>query len=84
MSTHNLCFEQKYEKYQSFSSENFPFLEVKFSIYLNRHVFVMFFMFRASISNDSLLLLTLLVNWPHKKFHGLRFSVGETRLHATH
>ena len=42
MSTHNLCFEQKYEKYQSFLSENFQFLEVKFSIYLNRHVFVMF------------------------------------------
>ena len=40
-STHNLCFEQKYEKYQSFSSENFPFLEVKFSIYLNRRIFVM-------------------------------------------
>ena len=41
-STHNLCFEQIYEKYQSFLSENFPFLEVKFSIYLNRRVFVMF------------------------------------------
>ena len=40
MSTHNLCFEQKYEKYQSFLSENFQFLEVKFSIYLNRRVFV--------------------------------------------
>ena len=40
-STNNLCFEQKYEKYQSFLSENFPFLEVKFSIYLNRRVFVM-------------------------------------------
>ena len=23
MSTHNLCFEQKYEKYQRFLSENF-------------------------------------------------------------
>ena len=34
-------FEQKYEKYQSFSSKNFQFLEVKFSIYLNRRVFVM-------------------------------------------
>ena len=36
-------FEQKYEKYQSFPSENvlFFFLEVKFTIYLNRHVFVM-------------------------------------------
>ena len=41
MSTHNLCFEQKYEKYQSFLSENFQFLEMKFSIYLNRRVFVM-------------------------------------------
>ena len=40
-STHNLCFQQKYEKYQSFLSENFQFLEVKFSIYLKRHVFVM-------------------------------------------
>ena len=40
-STHNLCFEQKYEKYQSFLSENFQFLQVKFSIYLNRRVFVM-------------------------------------------
>ena len=40
-STFNLFFGQKYEKYQSFLSENFQFLEVKFSIYLNRHVFVM-------------------------------------------
>ena len=35
-STHNLCFEQKYEKYFIFQ-----FLEVKVSIYLNRRVFVM-------------------------------------------
>ena len=41
MSSHNLCFEQKYEKYQSFLSENFQFLELKFSIYLNWCVFVM-------------------------------------------
>ena len=41
MSTHNLCFEQKYEKLQSFLSVNFQFLEVKFSMYLNRRVFVM-------------------------------------------
>ena len=39
---HNLCFEQKYEKNVSFFlSENFQFLEVKFSIFLNRRVFVM-------------------------------------------
>ena len=41
MSTHNLCFEQKYEKYQKFLSKNFQFLVMKFSIYLNRRVFVM-------------------------------------------
>ena len=41
MSTRNLCVEQKYEKYRSFLSENFQFLEMKFSIYLNRRVFVM-------------------------------------------
>ena len=41
MSTHNLCFEQIYENYLIFLSENFQFLKVKFSIYLNRHVFVM-------------------------------------------
>ena len=40
-STHNLCFEQKFEKISDFLSENFMFLEVKFSIYLNRRVFVM-------------------------------------------
>ena len=39
-STLNLCFEQKYENYQNFSSENF-ILVVKFSIYWNRSVFVM-------------------------------------------
>ena len=42
MSAHNLCFEKKYEKYQRFLSENFKFLEKKFSIYLNRRVFVMY------------------------------------------
>ena len=40
-STHNLCFEQKYEEYQNFLPENFRVLVVKFSVYLNRHVFVM-------------------------------------------
>ena len=39
--SHNLCFEQKYEKYQSFLSENYQFLDVNVSIYLNRRVFVM-------------------------------------------
>ena len=38
--TNNQCFEQKNEKYQIFLSENFQFLEVKFSIYLNSRVFV--------------------------------------------
>ena len=41
MSTHNLCYEQKYENNQRFLSENFQFLKVKFSTYLHRHVFVL-------------------------------------------
>ena len=56
MSTHNLCFVQKCEKYQRlFLFENFQFLEVKFSIYLNRHAFVMifFFYFRESASHSN-------------------------------
>ena len=40
-STDNLCFEQKYEKYQSSLSEIFQLFEVKFSIYFNRRIFVM-------------------------------------------
>ena len=40
-STHNLCFEQKYEKISVFLSENFQFLVVKFSIYMDRRVFIM-------------------------------------------
>ena len=42
-STHNLCFEQKYEKYQIFFIWKFSgfFFVVKFSVYLNRRVFVM-------------------------------------------
>ena len=50
-STHNLCFEQKYEKYQNFLSENFHFSVVKFSVHLNRCVFVMS---RQSVNFDYL------------------------------
>ena len=35
-SYHNVWFEQEYEKYQNYLSENFPVLVVEFSIYLNR------------------------------------------------
>ena len=39
---HNPGFEQKYKKYKrGFLSENFQFLGVEFSIYLDRRVFVM-------------------------------------------
>ena len=41
LTTHNLCFEKKYENYHIFLSEKFPFLAVKFSAYLNRRVCVM-------------------------------------------
>ena len=40
MSTHNLCFEQKFEKYQNFFIRKFHFLVLKFSVYLNRLVLV--------------------------------------------
>ena len=40
-STNNLCFEQKYEQISEVLSVKFQFLVVKFSIYLNRRVFVM-------------------------------------------
>ena len=39
--THNLCSEQKYGECQNFLSEKISFLVVKFSEYLNRHVFVL-------------------------------------------
>ena len=45
MSTHNLCFEQKYEKFQSFYLKPFSFWVVKFSIYLNKRVFIMTLLF---------------------------------------
>ena len=50
MSTHNLCFEQKYEKYQNFLSENFSFLGCKLSIYLNRRVYVMYYVIVCYLS----------------------------------
>ena len=46
-------FEEKYEKYQNFLSENIPFLVVKFSIYLNRRVFVMDDLSRTSKTDCS-------------------------------
>ena len=42
-STHNLCFKQTYEENQNILSENFHFLMIKFSVYLNRNIFVMAF-----------------------------------------
>ena len=48
MSIHNLCFEQTYKKCQNFFSENFHFLVVKFSIHLNRRVFVMNYLFQIA------------------------------------
>ena len=34
MCTHNQCFEQKYEKYYNFSSENFHFYNRELSQYI--------------------------------------------------
>ena len=41
MGSDNLCFKHKNEKYQNSLSEKFHFLVIKFSIYLNRNVFIM-------------------------------------------
>ena len=40
-STHNLCFDQMYEKYPNFYLKIFIFWWLKCSVYLNRQVFVM-------------------------------------------
>ena len=40
-SPHNLCFGQKYEIHLNILSENFHFLVEKFSVHLNRYVFIM-------------------------------------------
>ena len=49
-SPHNLCFEQKYEKYQSFFiSKLSDFGGEIFYIYLNRRVFVMFKVYPQSM-----------------------------------
>ena len=52
MSTHNLCVWEEIQKISEFLSENFQFLVVKFSIYLNRHVFIMYLI---SLINHSLI-----------------------------
>ena len=66
-SNHNLCFEQKYETISEFLPENFHFLVVKFSVYLNRHVFIMIrhltkFYFLVTDSNLSACLIYLGMN----------------------
>ena len=40
---HNLCFEQNFEKISDIFIWKFSFSVVKFSVCLNRHVFVMFY-----------------------------------------
>ena len=50
---HNICLEQKYEKYQGFYLNLFQFLVVKFSIYLNRRVFVMAYFRNLREDNSS-------------------------------
>ena len=56
MGTHNLCFVQKFEKYQSFYLKIFSFLEVNVSVYLNRRVFVILADQRLKIPNPTVCL----------------------------
>ena len=60
-STQNLCFEQEYEKHQNFLSENCPFFGCKISIYLNRHVFVMLWLFKHVILTTFFYSICLLI-----------------------
>ena len=39
MSTHNVCLEQKYEKYQNFLSENFHFFVCKMKFFKSKTYF---------------------------------------------
>ena len=52
-------------KNMSFLSENFQFLEVKFSIYLNRHVFVMRCLLLVKLKH--FMLMPLLYNWCYEQ-----------------
>ena len=67
-SNQNLCFEPKYEKYQSFYSEKNQFFEVKFSIY--KRVFLMFVEPRGTI-------LTILEK-EHKKSISMKIFLNRT------
>ena len=78
-STNNLCFEQKYEKYQNFLSENFHFLGVNFSVF---SVFVMLgnkehLKERKSVTyfietlHNSNLVFRATCAPPHPRYHGL-------------
>ena len=68
-STHNLCFGQKYEKYQNFYLKIFLFLVVNFFIYLNRRVVVMistksFFLILPQIrTNDTVAAMCISPCW---------------------
>ena len=86
--TYNLCFKQECEKYQDFLSENFPFLVVKFSIYLNRRMLVIFGSkdyITGSKTADSVLLnmfvnTTVLSTSLGKTFFAWRFILNENIL----
>ena len=86
--THNLCFEQKSKKYQKFLSENFHFLVVKFSVHLNRHVFVMLYLHESmmlwvyirsahssTLHSGSQIDLHVLIRTKHRISHFLSCSV---------
>ena len=79
-STHNLCLEQKYEKYQIFLSENFQFFVVKFSMYLNRRVFVMIGNERPAKTQTSMCIrVSLGAFWTVKdaKFHRVANEISD-------
>ena len=89
MSTHNLSFEQTYEKYLgAFIRKFFSLLEVKFSIYLNRRAFVMCHVFfseclgRAVLRDCDISWVSLLtVFLRHCGLHDMDLAITKTRLY---
>ena len=66
------------KKISEFLSENFQFLVVKFSIYLNRRVFVMGGSFSSGSTSSNFLLLILIPRIHSKKFSLHRHLIGQT------
>ena len=89
MCTHNLCFEQKLEKYQRFSTDLFQFLQLKKSLYIAWACFhnVLWPIIEPSLSLSCMkprkkFVLTQVAHFVHgEHFRGTHVPVGEDQIH---